>query len=409
MNNLNTIHNLPTTTTFFEYVGIAGLERLNSQIIAWVFAGDNKILTPEEQVRLLNRVFEPKVASTAINAVLTEDRYVDIIIEAEPRVVVIENKLKAGERDRQLETYEEHIKNLSDYKERAEFFFLTLIGDMPRSSKSWRPVEYDRLFKELESILKTKVERGEITEGNGYDYLLLKGYVGTMNRTLNAKKLFLNNHSHGAFERVFSDGGKKKRDKQRLVGNFDASSVNDEFAAMDCIARMNLETAFQRLLYRTIFRRIEEIGDYMVEESHGAALVSISNLYGFDHDGERYVFGVQFQRNGVKIILEVQNCFQKRHKIEPFLQNDFFKKLGQEHGYRKYNKPRPKGNGYVSVSRKLVRDGRWFAGSGEELTELFRREVTEGFRVIEAMAPIVKEYARSLPKNDKQPSAADSQ
>ncbi|MCE2504822.1 MAG: hypothetical protein J4G05_12345 [Chlorobi bacterium] len=66
------INKIPTTTTFFEYVGIAGLERMNSQIVAWIFSDENRVLDEKDRVELLNQVFPTTRPSEEINHVLTE-------------------------------------------------------------------------------------------------------------------------------------------------------------------------------------------------------------------------------------------------------------------------------------------------------------------------------------------------
>ena len=388
---MSIISNLPTTTTFFEYVGIAGLERMNSQIVAWIFSNENCILDEKERVELLNHLFPTTRPSTTINHVLTEEKYVDLVIETEPRNVVVENKMKIDEHSGQLKKYEDQMDE--EQKEKSDTYFLTWVGDTGKSSDSWRPVTYGTLYKKLNKLLERKVKNNQLVNQNTYDYLLLKGYAENLRRMEEVKELFVKDHT--SFPEVFYEGGLHKSKKLKRGGVEPREGEEPEvYCGRSFIARCNLETTLQRLFYNEMFKdvqeRVPEVIGYNIAESHGTALVDLGSNEKIAHNNDTYLFGIQFQGNSVKITFQLENSWRQKEKILPFLEE--FGRLGKEGGrnYAKLNKPRS--NGYASVSKKLVEEGSWFSLSKNELRPLFTKEIVDGFAAIKEIAPALQDY-----------------
>ena len=84
---------------FFEVIGIADVERVHSQMLAWIFGAN--VLTVEQKSEILSAL-TGQVGEYAVRQVSTEHDHIDVLIETDSAIIAIENKIKITEHDEQL-------------------------------------------------------------------------------------------------------------------------------------------------------------------------------------------------------------------------------------------------------------------------------------------------------------------
>ncbi len=78
--------------SFFEYLGLADVERIHSQFLAWVLSENCNALDQKERDLLLFNLFG---VSGPVVSIQTERNRIDILLETATDVIVIENKIKS--------------------------------------------------------------------------------------------------------------------------------------------------------------------------------------------------------------------------------------------------------------------------------------------------------------------------
>lgn len=368
-----------TSTSFFEYVGIAGLERLNTQVLAWIFSDSCKALSSDNRIDILNHLFKLQPCANVVLQTLTEDQNIDLVIKTDSHVIIVENKLKAGEHGKQLQKYEVKAKT---YGENPQFFYLSLLENAI-SRPEWHSVTYKELYTELDQCLSQIIEKGLPNFIDSFDFLLLKGYAETLRNLLDVSTAFLNNHRQ--FPNVFLDGPTRKS-----VKAVRPAYTYTKFQHF--ITRNNLETAFQQLFYRQVLSITDPeniLGFKWLQfgETRGVGLFEVASDIVIDHKGRQFEFRVQIQGKTVK--LNFQAPGEKKEVIAPFL--DIFRELRglarDANGYIRLNAPRS--TAYISFSKPLAgkEEGNWFDADIEELAERFHKEIKSGFEVARELVP----------------------
>lgn len=138
--------------TFFEHIGLADLEKVHSNTLAWIFSEDCNALHPEDKIKIINDIFNLDIIGRSIRT-FTEYKNIDIVFKIGDVLIVIENKFKTGLHENQLENYEEEIlKELinNDLPEQnGYFYYLTLYTTLEKLPKDWQRVTYDDILKGL--------------------------------------------------------------------------------------------------------------------------------------------------------------------------------------------------------------------------------------------------------------------
>src|SRR4051812_10929012 len=113
--------------SFFEYLGIAHMERMHSQMLAWIFSKDCCALNSQSKVTLLNKIFHLENDRKILN-VHTESNNIDILIETDKEIIIVENKIKSSQHSNQLTRYQDYCnKNYINVK--PKFYYLTFIDE----------------------------------------------------------------------------------------------------------------------------------------------------------------------------------------------------------------------------------------------------------------------------------------
>lgn len=343
--------------SFFEHLGLADLERIHSQFLAWVFSPDCDAFDKEERNILFENIFKE---SGQIKDIITEQNGIDILIFTTTDLIVIENKIKASQHSNQLNKYREFcdkdFPNLSKH-----YFFLTLIGEKAIDTY-WKPLSYSKILEHL-SKLKLKTNNNHSAIINEYKLFLENLDIVVSDFRSNVKK----------YDFVFLDGHKRKQDKKR-------SDYNDnENEIKWFIASNQLETILQKnflsLLAAEIVTKNKIPIEIKIGETRGAALIDFILCKNIEFEGKKYKTLIELQRKNLKFtfLSDDYNLSVKASikNIVPLMTellktNDF--------NYNKLNLA--KKYAYVSISKRI--DESYWHKSVEDLANFILLEIENG-------------------------------
>lgn len=336
--------------TFFEYLGIADMERIHSQILAWIFSSDCNALNDSQKLDLLMSVFNLENVSEIKN-ILTESQRIDILIETDSELIVIENKLKSSQHSNQLERYVELFSK--SHKVKPKFYFLTLIDEVVKDT-NWKRISYTYIYQALQKLELNPSSHSVILT----EYIL---YLGKLSELL----IDFKNDSK-KYDMVFLDGKKKKADKL----NFIYKTENEKF-----IAENQLETILQKSFLNSLSQRINKVSTF-VTDTRGDALIDFHLKPDIFFGGKKYMTMIQLQNDVIKFAFVVAEKYGSSRK--DWIQNVIPKmvELSSENtfGYVKCNRPKTKA--YISISKKLTLN--YWHMNMDELVSYIETEIDNG-------------------------------
>ena len=314
---------------FFESLGFADVERIHSQMLAWLFESD--VLGPSQKSQILERVVG-KAGEYKVLDVFTERERIDILIETVSSFIAIENKIKIGEHDDQLNRYRQALEREA---KPSEFVYLSLVP-VAICASDWTFKTYAELY---DILLQYRFG----TPANFPEYAFNE-YVEAVGHLAKIVREF--DKDHTKFPNVFEDGSLTKREK------LEKSRREPEYTDLQNAVRTNqLETPLQRYFLEKIRRCIlPETADYRIEESHGVANINIV-IAKRSIGGSEFDLAVQFQGRTSKL-----NCYAhdyKNSKRDQLLAEVLahFTDLAKRHKLR-VNPGQTKA--YISLSKALV-------------------------------------------------------
>jgi hypothetical protein len=165
-----------------KILGVSNFEIRHSNVLAWLFnpkghhgLGDSLFKSVLLEILKDNRGDElPNIEDVLIASymdldVLREWRNIDLmcVSHLNKTVVVIENKIEAGESDHQLTKYAAVIKGkYKDY--RKVFVFLTLDGALPKGSAVYVPFTHEQIY----TIVRSTVDiRKDYMQSKVFDFI----------------------------------------------------------------------------------------------------------------------------------------------------------------------------------------------------------------------------------------------
>lgn len=317
--------------TFFDYLGIAHLERTHSQTLSWILSKDNQGLSDIGKKDIIENLF--RVSDIDVEYIMTEFDKIDILIKAEKKVICIENKLNSSLRQEQLKNYEKIIQEKFNDKE-LYFFVLTLIEEINETSSNWENISYSNLLNVLENI----------PLNNNNDGLIIQEYIKTLRNLVSLKERFINDPTK--YPNVFSDGYKKKSKKlvtKNSIYNKEQGYIRDN----------QLETTFQRLYYHKVIQELNLEEKLYVFETHGNAILATDFVKEKEFEGKKYNFGFSFQAGTFKFFCIISDYKNSKKEDVNLKIIDLFKDLSKEHSLR-LNKPRSKGQ--YSLTKRDEKD-----------------------------------------------------
>ena len=314
--------------TIFESLMISGIERIHTQTLAWILSLD--YLFFPDKADFIEKLFDlPKGEVTCNDLYIeTELNQIDLFIQSDRKQFLMENKLQSSEHSDQTIRYVDSIpESLRDSQKLKHYGYLSLTNEEPRNKK-WILISFEKL-RDLLRTINWPDDRKET--------IFIQEYIQTLDNLVHVFNQFVSNHKD--FDHVFTDGHKKKYEKQPFANE-----------SKEYIRKNQLETIFQKAFLKIIANEAgisyDEIG-----ETRGTAFIQIY-LGEINNSGEVFRIGFQFQGKTFKINLahkDYENS--KPEQITEFLLNVFKNVFMHQNGYEKFNKPRSKA--YISVSKTL--------------------------------------------------------
>jgi hypothetical protein len=311
---------------FFEVIGMADVERVHSQMLAWIF--ESTVLAAARKSEILSEL-TGQAGEYAVLRVSTEHDHIDVLIETEAAVIAIENKIKITEHDEQLARYEE---SLADHVLPRRYVYLSLLPEAITNSH-WTVKSYGELHSAL--------VRHVFASPRDFDEHAFNEYVEAVSHLAGVVALF--DADHRQFTNVFTDGGRTKRDKRIRVSAYTTPQ--------NYVRSNQLETALQRHFLEKIRSQIlPSSGTSRISETRGVALLHVV-VASRSIRGMIFEWAVQFQGNAVKLNCYARDYEKSRCDQLPAEVMADFKALRTEQGLRGPNPGRTKA--YVSLSKKL--------------------------------------------------------
>ncbi|MCR5865671.1 PD-(D/E)XK nuclease family protein [Aquincola sp. J276] len=278
--------------TLFEYLGIAGQERMHTQTLAWLLTPHCSPLNAANRVALLSSLGAPCTEAQADSLrVQTELDSLDLVCATESFCLVVENKLKSRQSYQQLEGYDRKIyaarcllTGVQEFnaREPAPYkVFLTFAKE--RSGNSWTDVDYSQLLPALQSA-------ADSVPGNPY----IKDYANLVQRLVEARDAFVANPSAypWVLERVSASA------KERLSTPLPANGVTQHEYF---ICENRLERIFLQALLRTL---TADVCNVIVDSgARGKPLVQLHLFLVQLRSGSWYQAGLQLQGAALKLTL----------------------------------------------------------------------------------------------------------
>lgn len=337
--------------TIFDQLGIANLERIHSQMIAWIFNLEEKSLSHQDKVKVLCDLSEVTPFDAPKILAETEWEKIDLKVTAGNHLFLIENKVKSSEHDRQSEKYKGIITRPECSGRTIRFIFLSLVGEIP-CAENWQVRSHKDL---LNSLKKVDVRTGK-------EQIFFAEYLATLQNLTGALDSFL--EDPGKYFWVFASGGWKKSQKAIL-----ANSGIEGY-----IVRNQLETIFQKAFFTKVMTGFKDsdFPDYHIAETRGNALIQIYWKEVFETACFKFRIGLQIQRGVVKINLSAENYMKSRAEKIPQGVIDLFKEMfnsNEDKRVFRFNRPRTKA--YLSFSKP------WRWEKKEMTVQNFQRKISE--------------------------------
>lgn len=331
---------------FFESLGLADVERIHSQTLAWLFGSE--VLGAAQKSQILEQLTGEADDCETLE-VLTEHEDIDILMETASSIIAIENKIKITQHDDQLEKYQRILERRTKPR---RFVYLSLVPE-DISTSGWIARTYDHLYTALgPHVFGAPSNFGEYA---------FNEYVDAVGHLTEIVREFGKDHT--LFPNVFEDGGLTKLQKSKLA--------RKETALQKSVRINQLETPLQRYFLARIRKRIlPASAEYRIEESHGVANINIVIATRLIND-VKFQWAVQFQGKAAKL-----NCYSSDYRnstcdqLPDEVMADF-EKLAKKHTLRK-NPGRTKA--YVSLSKTL--DFSW-ADPFDTVVESYRTAYAE--------------------------------
>jgi len=338
--------------TFFEYLGIADMEKIHSQILQWILSIDNKSLTSSQKNEFISDFFN--ISNFQISEIITEYEKIDILIKSPNGLICIENKLKSSQHSNQLDRYEKSIqKKYGNIN--TDFFFLTLIEEKSNDS-NWKNISYSQLLKSLQKL----------TIENNTDGIILLEYIKTLENFSMIINDFLKTPSD--FINVFDDGSKTKHQKKKEIKNIKQRFISDN----------QLETIFQKMYFKKVADLLE-LTNYYITETHGNAILGVQIEKNVNINGKSFNFGFDYQKGTFKTMCISTDYENSKSTDIPNQIPELFEKIKQnkKYGYKRVNKPRTK------AQYSLTKNNKNNIGiSIEKFAEVFRIEMNLSKEII---------------------------
>lgn len=362
--------------TFFDYIGVADMERIHSATIAWIVSDSCEALSVASRTKILNTLFGTEKNNIKSIKACTEYKHIDIAFtttdtDSREELWLLENKIKASLRENQLEGYTKEIEKDAEndhIKRKANCAILSLLGVFPQDKTGkWYLADYRQLAETLKAVCQGS------TEGNPNQLVIIKEYLKCITNLESALSEFITNPHK--YPKVFIDGDKAKAEK---------TYQEDDGKIMSYISKNSLETLFQKLYFTNILASIKSwnITDFNschIGETRGNA--DFGFVLGVCEKDPKYFFDITFQKGAFKFSVCKENYprIQGKTKDEMSIWKEVFEKL-KDSNYSRINDPK-KGRARISISYNI--GSKWYEKNSREFADIVVQQIKNAKLMVE--------------------------
>ena len=354
--------------SFFEYLGIAHVEKIHSQFLAWIISPDCFAIDKEQKEKFLKEVFQLKNNSN-ITRIYTERDDIDILIETNNEIIIIENKIKSSQHSNQLNRYKELCEK--DFPNTPKFFyFLTLIGETT-DDETWSRISYNRIYS---CLIQLHLQLNECHS------MIVTEYISYIKRLTEIVDDFIQNVK--TYDMVFKDGKKKKKDKI----DFRYGNDNETFIAFN-----QLETILQKSYLALLVEKVQTAKG-IISDTRGVALVNFPLKNDIEYAEMTFGTAIQLQQDTIKFSFAVRDNYSKSDKkwIENAIPKMKLLSTNNKVDYHKCNEPKTKA--YVSISKKLKQH--YWHMELDDLVHFIENEIEHGKSLTTELVQLLNSKSR---------------
>lgn len=325
------MNNIFSHKTIFEHLTLGDMERVNTEVIAWIISENCNAFPTDIRINIINELFGLNCQAGNYD-IFTEKDSIDLSIVTESDVLILENKFKSSQHSNQLLRYSESVK-MQYPNHNHKYVFLTLINEQASDDK-WEHLSYHNVYQIL-----TKYSKEHLINLHA-EYV--KEYTLFIEKTLTTLDLIIENPKEYDF--IFYNGKKKKADKKFK----DFASPIEEF-----ITKSNLETILQKAYLMNLMQKFSKKYLFNINDTHGSALIDIYIDFDMRLKSKTFNTFLQLQENTIKFAFAINKDYHKSHEnsIAPIV--PIYSRLEESNvfGYKRLNNPKKRA--YISLSKQM--------------------------------------------------------
>lgn len=376
-NNYLLIFKIINMNNFFNYIGVADIERVHSSVIAWMLSENCHAFSQTVKSKILRKMFgvdENNITYSKIGTQVESD-HIDIVFTTKQNDMndmktlwVVENKIKSLEHKVnnvkwQTEEYADKIMKKNS-EGMNHFVLLSLTGEDAKSNKiKWHSLKYEDLY----DIFKEAERATDNNQATKCHKAIVDEYLGSLWNIIDSLQKYLKNPED--FPQIFHK--LPNRDKE----NLDNSQETNQF-----ILSNNLESIFQIALYNKIVKCIkccyddkcEDLKEYNISGSarNGDAEIIFKAQTIGQIGTDKITIAISFQSGTYKIVIAADDAYQSNDtkrwdKCLKKICSFGIDKICEDKnkcGW-KFNKPKTGKNGQkprVSITKRVSNEPKWY-------------------------------------------------
>lgn len=399
---------------FFNYIGVADIERVHSSVIAWMLSENCHAFSQTVKSKILRKMFgvdEDNITYSKIGSQVESD-HIDIVFTTNQNDMkdmktlwVVENKIKSLEhkvKSGKWQTEEYANKILEKNSEGVNHFvLLSLTGEDAKSIKTkWHSLKYEELYKIFE-----KAERATDNDQAKRHIVIVDEYLDSLRNIIDSLQKYLD--SPEQYSQIFHKLPNRNKD------NLDNSQEINQF-----ILSNNLESIFQIALYNKIVKCIkccyddkcEDLKEYNISGSarNGDAEIIFKAQTIGQIGTDKITIAISFQSGTYKIVIAADDAYQSNDTKRWDKCFDIIRSygIGEKRGGWRYNeskhlnnhqKPRVSITKPISITKRVSNKPKWYEGKTyQELVKI----MCDGFNEALDKKKEILRFINSKQKNE---------
>lgn len=356
---------------FFNYIGVADIERVHSSIIAWMLSENCHAFSQIVKSKILRQMFgvdENNITYPNIGTQV-ESNHIDIVFTTKQNDMmtlwVVENKIKSLEhkvKNGKWQTEEYADKILQKNGEGVNHFvLLSLTGEDAKSNEiKWHSLKYEDLY-DIFNKAERATDDNQVTNRH---IVIVDEYLDSLRNIIDSLQKYLD--SPEQYPQIF-----------HKLPNCDKENLDKYRATTQFVLSNNLESIFQIALYHKIVTCIksrydgkcEDLKEYNIAGSarNGDAEIIFKAQTIGQVGTDKITIAISFQSGTYKIAIAADAAYQLNNKDRWDKCLEIISSYGieEKRGGWKFNKPNTGKYGKkprVSITKQLVNKSKWHEG-----------------------------------------------